>query len=87
MRIQAHDLLPIGTSVIVGDKIGEVIESDMVPAHPCGLICSHLIRFTKRRVLDRARNGQTVYREIDIKPTEKRCNYAFINTIEGDENA
>jgi hypothetical protein len=82
MRIQAHDLLDIGTPVMVNDLIGTVINAEMVQAHPCGMICSHTIRFTKRRVWDRVKSGQMVCREVDIKPVERKSNYSFINTIE-----
>ncbi len=46
MNIGLHELLPVGTRVKVGLKVGIVIASNMVQAVPCGLVCLHTIRFT-----------------------------------------
>jgi hypothetical protein len=81
--IQAHELLPVGTKVSVGDRIGTVTKAEMVQAHPCGLVCSHTIRFDKRIEFVRLNSGMKRLTEVDITPVESKPNYGFIRRIEG----
>jgi hypothetical protein len=47
-RIQPAELLAPGTAVQVGARIGTVHASAIVPAHPCGTVALHHVRFTHR---------------------------------------
>ena len=77
MRIGPHDQLPPGTRVAVGEKHGEVIRAEIVPAHPTGTICVHVVKLTHKRVHLYGRHTKMVA----IEPTIIRPNYAFLRTV------
>ncbi len=78
MFIGPHDMLSEGTLVMVGSLNGTVKKCDYVPAHPCGMIAVHTIRFTERRISKRLRSGVMTVKTEPIKPVTRRINYASI---------
>lgn len=79
MRITAHECLPDGTAVTVNSLVGVVVNAKHVPAHPCGTVALHTIKFTHRKVLKRLADGRHVTKLKAIKPFKQSVNYAFIN--------
>ena len=79
MRITSHECLPDGTTVTVNSLVGVVINAKHVPAHPCGTVALHTIKFTHRKILKRLADGRQVSRLESIKPFQQSVNYAFIN--------
>jgi hypothetical protein len=78
MRLGPHDALQPGTRVAVGDKHGEVVKVETVPAHPAGMICVHTVKLTHERVHLYGRHTKMVAIE---PPQIIRPNYAFLRTI------
>ena len=81
MRIGPHDPLEIGQPVAAGNRYGTVIAVDYVPAHPCGMIYVHTIRFTAKRVFKRMRSGAVAHKMEPIAPVDQRVNYSGITVL------
>lgn len=60
---RAEQVLLVGTKVCVGNKVGTVLKAEMVPAHPCGQVALHTIRFTHKRIKLWASN----FKEVPMK--------------------
>jgi hypothetical protein len=79
--ISSNQLLPIGTEVTVGNKIGTVVRAEMVPAIPCGTVARHTIHFTAVKInARRVSSAKGLVHKYDIKPMNKTIdvNYAGI---------
>lgn len=50
-KITAYELLPVGTCVHVGNKIGEIAKAEFVESsNGFGKICLHTVKFTHKKV-------------------------------------
>ena len=58
----------------VGNKRGNVISCETVPAHPCGMICVHTIQLTDKIVRDYGR----VWHWEPITEKPKQVNYSVL---------
>ena len=72
--IDPSTLLDIGQRVSVGNRFGTVIKAEYKPAHPCGIVALHTIKFTEKQVYKCA----NTYKMESIKPVTQSVNYAFI---------
>lgn len=72
--IGPHEELAAGTMIKVGNKRGNVVSCDTVPAYPCGMICVHTIQLTDKSVRDYGH----VWHWEPIKEKAKTVNYTAI---------
>lgn len=75
MRINAHDLIEVGTAVIVQNERGIVTKAEMVPASNGGMIALHTVKLVERWKRTFADRGRWEPKE---KPVERTVNYSFI---------
>lgn len=81
MRIGPHDQLTLGTLVQVGNRMGNVVKVEVVPAHPSGMIVVHTILFTHKVVLKHIQgwDKKAVYKKTVLKkPVKQTVNYSGI---------
>jgi hypothetical protein len=78
-RIQPAELLAPGTAVQVGGRIGSVYASAIVPAHPCGTVALHHVRFT-HRLAPCSIAGRVAAPKPLARPVVQVVNYASIWT-------
>jgi hypothetical protein len=74
-RLNPHDLLPVGTPVMVRNLRGKVTKAEMLPAIPCGFVAVHTVKLEEKL----ATFGAGRSRWEAIKPKEQTCNYSFIS--------
>lgn len=83
MRIGPMDILAAGTRVSIGNKLGEVVSHEVVPAHPSGMIVVHTFRITSRVKTVRRASFPLPGKTAIVTCNELyRANYAFVNVIE-----
>jgi hypothetical protein len=82
-KINALDTLPIDCLVSVNGKIGRVVKSEIVDAHPCGKVALNTIVFTHRMIKSRGNDGHRIVKiELLAKPSKPiGINYASICTL------
>lgn len=79
VRASPNYPLDVGTRVKVGNRIGIVTKSEMVNAHPCGMVASNHISFTG---ISRIVYGKKTRIEIYDKPTKpKPISYVAIEVL------
>jgi hypothetical protein len=77
-RIFAHDTLPVGTSVSVGNRKGIIKSSFIGPASNGGTVGHHTVTFTHR--FKRSFGARGTWEALQ-KSKDESCNYSAINII------
>ena len=67
-------MLPANTAIRVGNKRGNVVSCEYVPAQPCGMIAVHTVKLTDKIVRDYGRVWH--WQPIEEKP--RTVNYTAI---------
>lgn len=76
-------LLAVGTRVYVNGRIGRVVRASMQPAHPCGMVAVHTVKFPHRREGRRQADGSIRTISKPIAEKIQTVNYSHIQVILG----